>query len=182
MHIADFMCKIVAWLKWWIFRTLLLLFSKTFLWRHFKGRINQLLIFLQYIAALHVWVALIALLLALDCLVYACFMYWFWCSFLFWIVKCFEFCAFLSVTYYYYIVWHEISKITSSVYFFHMILKDIAESTSSQKCAVTEVCSRIVVMLLCTCTGDDWWLCLWGADSNINRSDLPDAIWPVRQG
>ena len=31
-----------------------------------------------------------ALLLALDRLVYACFMYWFWCPFLFWIVKCFE--------------------------------------------------------------------------------------------
>ena len=59
MHIADFMRKIVAWLKWWIFRTWLLLFSKTFLWRHFRGKINQLLIFLQYIAALHVWVALI---------------------------------------------------------------------------------------------------------------------------
>ena len=31
-----------------------------------------------------------ALLLTLDRLVYACFMYWFWCSFLFRIVKCFE--------------------------------------------------------------------------------------------
>ena len=31
-----------------------------------------------------------ALLLTLDRLVYACFMYWFWCPFLFWIVKCFE--------------------------------------------------------------------------------------------
>ena len=30
------------------------------------------------------------LLLTLDRLVYACFMYWFWCSFLFWIVKCFQ--------------------------------------------------------------------------------------------
>ena len=39
------------------------------------------------IAVVHVWDALIV---PLDCLVYACFMYWFWCSFLFWIVKCFE--------------------------------------------------------------------------------------------
>ena len=31
-----------------------------------------------------------ALLLALDRLVYACFMYWFRCPFLLWIVKCFE--------------------------------------------------------------------------------------------
>ena len=31
-----------------------------------------------------------ALLLTLGRLVYACFMYWFWCPFLFWIVKCFE--------------------------------------------------------------------------------------------
>ena len=30
------------------------------------------------------------MLLVLDCLVYACFMYWFWCSFSFWTVKCFE--------------------------------------------------------------------------------------------
>ena len=30
------------------------------------------------------------LLLALDRLVYACFMCWFWCLFLFWFVKCFE--------------------------------------------------------------------------------------------
>ena len=31
-----------------------------------------------------------ALLLTMDRLVCACFMYWFWCPFLFWIVKCFE--------------------------------------------------------------------------------------------
>ena len=112
----------------------------------------------------------------IDSEVHSCFELWSALSQCSWIRR------YISVTYYYYIVWHEITKITLSVYSFHMILKDMAESTSSQKCAVTVKYVQGIVMLLCTCTGDDWWLRLWGADSNINRSDLPDAIWPVGQG
>ena len=57
--------------------------------------VSMVHVLLHCMSGLHWWfqdacMFACALLLTLDRLVYACFMYWFWCPFLFWIVKCFE--------------------------------------------------------------------------------------------